>query len=188
MNKHDRPSLCLGRSVATIAFCWNFPFAKSRAKIRLFFFFLCLLSVLYWDAPVWNSLSNIWNSPVLSYLTSNWATAIVLFVLVCRHLNCEVHPGLSKWVWSGWAGIGLLIIQVKSLQPIDAGIFHMKFQLYATYSLPHSPQSHILKCKLVNHPLPRPLTVEPTYRGKAQKKKKVLIKIREEKSFSFLFP
>lgn len=114
---------------------------------------------------------------MLSYLTSNWATAIVLFVLVCRHLNCEVHPGLSKWVWPGWAGIGLLIIQVKSLQPIDAGIFHMKFQFYATYSLPHSPQSHILKCKLVNHPLPKQANAfeEPSYGwgvgGREDKKK-----------------
>lgn len=182
MNRTDRLAFCLGRSVATIAFCWNFPFAKSRAKIRLFFFFLCLLSVLYWDAPVQNSLSNIWNSPVLSYLTSNWATAIVLFVLVCRHLNCEGRPGLSKWVWSGWAGIGLLIIQVKSRQPIDAGIFHLKFQFYATYSLPHSPQSHILKCKLVNHPLPKETTdfVQPSWgAGGLKKKKRCLIKDRE---------
>lgn len=120
---------------------------------------------------------------MLSYLTSNWATAIVLFVLVCRHLNCDVHPGLSKWVWSGWAGIGLLIIQVKSLQPIDAGIFHMKFQFYATYSLPHSPQSHILKCKLVNYPLPKQIIdfVEPS--SGAVFKKKGLIKTRKEKSF-----
>lgn len=126
---------------------------------------------------------------MLSYLTSNWATAIVLFVLVCRHLNCEVHPGLSKWVWSGWAGIGLLIIQVKSLQPIDAGIFQMKFQFYTTYSLPHSPQSHILKCKLWITPSPnRSLTLKSLPIGGRLKKKNGANKNQKGKVVCFPLP
>lgn len=130
----------------------------------------------------------MWNSPVRRYLTSNWATTVVgRFVLVCRHLNCELHPGLSKWAWSGWAGTGLLTIQVRLPRPIDTGIF-MKFQFYATYSLPHSPQSHIPKLQTCELPPPQtdlPLKKTSWRGGLFKRKGKMLIISKWTESQSF---
>lgn len=94
--------------------------------------------------------------------------------------------GVVRLSWNG-----LLTIQVKLPRPIDAGIF-MKFQFYATYSLPHLPQSQILKCRRVNPPTPspppqtgRPLKKASWRGGVFKRKEKMLIIIKWEESHLF---